>query len=217
MLNLFHGTTLKGAEDIIKNGYDYFKGTQPWSCSNPKHIYFYNPIKMLECEMGLDLESCDLDDWSDAENRCIQLSKESADIANALQEIPDDQVCVLEFIFNEEIELEALNWLGEDFSCENMDLASTLPVEFINDCIKNRKVGIIIHYFHFYIKLTPFYLISLTDNPYFSLSLEKMSKEEYNTLMLLKGVDYPHIIDTILTESQETIDKIYWNFTTKRR
>lgn len=32
-----------------------------------------------------------------------------------------------------------------------------------------------------------------------------------------KGVDYSYLIDTILTESQETIDKIYWNFTTKRR
>lgn len=217
MLNLFHGTTLKGAEDIIKNGYDYFKGMQAWGCSNPKHMYFYNPIKMIEVEMGLDLENCDLDDWADAENRCVELAKGAGDIQNALQKKPDNQVCVLEFIFNEEVELEALNWLAEDYSCEYMDLANTLPVDFVNECIKNQKVGIIIHYFNFYVKLSPFYLISLINNPYFTLSLERLPKEEYDALMLLKETDYADIFDTILAETQETVNKIYWNFTTKRR
>lgn len=212
MLKLFHGTTLDGAEDIIKNGYDYFKGEKAWNCSNPKHVYFYNPIKMLESEMGLDLEDCTEEDFSDAENRCINYAKEAGDIQNALKENPNDQVCVLEFIFNDEIELEALNWLGDDYSCENMDLASTLPVDFLNECILNKKIGVIVHYFHFYTKLSIFYLINLFDNPYFVTAMEKLPKEEYDALMLLKDTDsYPYIINSILEDTQETVNKIYLN------
>lgn len=214
MLNLFHGTTLKGAEDIIKNGYDYFKGNKAWNCSNPKHIYFYNPTKMLECELGITEDESSVDDWIEAERLCLSYAKENADIQNALSPNPDNQVCVLEFIFNDEIELEALNWLGDDYSCQNMELASTLPVEFLNECIKNKKVGIILHYFHFYSKLSLFYLVSLLDNPYMSTALEKLPKEEYDILRFLSSVDICEITE-MLMEDDEILDKKYFNNTHK--
>ena len=214
MLNLFHGTTLKGAEDIIKNGYDYFKGNKAWNCSSPKHIYFYNPIKMLECELGIAEEESSIDDWIEAERLCLSYAKGNADIQNALSPNPDNQVCVLEFIFNDEIELEALNWLGDDYSCQNMEVASTLPVEFLNECIKNKKVGIVLHYFHFHSKLSLFYLVSLLDNPYMSTALENLPQEEYDTLKFLSSVDTCEITE-MLMEDDEILDKKYFNNTHK--
>ena len=211
MYKLYHGTTVNGAKDIIENGYDYFKGQHPWSCSNPKHMYFYNPVKIVECDLGLDLEEATEDDYKDAENRAQQYAKEAADIVNALKENPDSQVCVMELIFDKEIELEMLNWLGEDYSCENMELASTLPVDFINDCIKNHKVKIIVYYYNFFTKLSLFYLLGIFNNSYAIQAMERLPKEEYNTLIMLAGIDCCYIIDTICESSIEFCDRKVFN------
>lgn len=211
MYKLYHGTTVNGAKDIIENGYDYFKGQQPWSCSNPKHMYFFNPVKIVECDLGLDLEEATEDDYKDAENRAQQYAKEAADIVNALKENPDSQVCVMELIFDKEIELEMLNWLGEDYSCENMELASTLPVDFINDCIKNHKVKIIVYYYNFFTKLSLFYLLGIFNNSYAIQAMERLPKEEYNTLIMLAGIDCCYIIDTICENSIEPCDRKVFN------
>ena len=212
MFSLYHGTTYKGAQDILKNGYDYFKGMQAWNCSNPNHIYFYNPLKMLEYEMDLDVEDADANDWDDARNRCVMLAKESGDIQNALQETPDDQVCVLEFVFDAEDEIEMLGELEEDYSCENMELASTLPVEFINDCIKNKKVGVVIHYFKFITTLTPFYLIGIFNNQYAIQAMEKLEPEMYEAVSILLNTNHFNIWESITDNTSETVDKTYYNF-----
>lgn len=212
MFSLYHGTTYEGAQDILKNGYNYFKGMQAWNCSNPNHIYFYNPLKMLEYEMGLDVENVDANDWDDARNRCLMLAKESGDIQNALNPNPNNQVCVLEFVFDAENEIEMLGELGEDYSCENMETASVLPVEFINDCIKNKKVGIVIHYFKFIVTLTPFYLIGIFNNQYATQAMEKLEPEMYDTISILLDTDYYNICESITDNTSETVDKTYYNF-----
>lgn len=211
MYKLYHGTTVNGAKDIIENGYDYFKGQHPWSCSNPKHMYFYDIDKILECELGLDLEEATEDDYKDAENIAKQYAKESADIVNALKTNPDSNVCVMELIFDKEIELEMLNWLGEDYSCENMELASTLPVDFINDCIKNHKVKIIVYYYNFFTKLSLFYLLEIFNNPYATQAMEKLPKEYYDTLSRLLSTDCSYIINTIFENSLEICDRKIFN------
>lgn len=190
MFSLYHGTTYEGAQDIIKNGYDYFKGAKAWDCSNPKHIYFYNPLKMLEIDLGIDSEDADDYDWEEARTRCIDYAKEGGDIQNALKKNPNSQVCVLEFIFDGENELEMLDVLGEDYSCENMGTASTLPVDFVNKFIKEKKVRIIIHYFKFMTTLTPFYLAGLFFNGHIKQALEKLEPETYDAVVLLQDTNY---------------------------
>ena len=214
VFKLFHGTTFEGGQDIPRNGYDYDKGNSPWSCSDDARVYFYFPQTVLNRELGVDDEDATEDEWKEAEQKCLELANESAQIAQALLPNPQNRTCVLEFIFPDTPEFmhNVYDYIAEDWSCENMNLANSIDVSIINKMIKERKCEIVVHYFPFFPKLSLFYLGSLVDNPYFQEAFEKMNKIDQVSLSLVGKIDYWQIFEDLTYVEEKEGEQMIYNF-----
>lgn len=190
MRYLFHGTTVNAMEEIIKGNYnpDY----TIWNCSDDCYMYVWEQTEL-----------CETEDWDDSEfpnDGCIERANESAQIANAILDKPFNATVVIQFeipnnLFNELIKEETLK---KDDSCENTYGKMQIRSTKINRLIKEKKIGITVYYFPFYVKLSLFYLTSLVDNPYITDTFECMNRNDYDALMLLKDFDDSRIWENII-------------------
>ena len=211
---LFHGTTFEGGQDIPRNGYDYGKGNSPWSCSDDARVYFYFPQTVLNRELGIDDEDATEDDWKEAEQKCLELANESAQIAQALLPNPQNRTCVLEFIFPDTPKFmhNVYDYIVDDESCENMVLSNSIDASIINKMIKERKCEVVVHYFPFYPKLSLFYLSSLVDNSYFQEAFERMSKIDQVSLSMVGKMDYSQIFEDLIFVEEKEGEQMIYNF-----
>ena len=212
--SMFHGTTFEGGQNIPIHGYN--PGTNIWNCSDEMKMYFYFPLTILNRDFDLDEDEAEESDWENAQFRCMDLAKESGQIAEAFSESSHYYSCVIEFRFpdTDENMKEVYDYIEEDYSCPNMELANAIGIGIINKAIKEKRCEIIVHYFPFYSKLSLFYLVPLTKNQFLEASIEKLPGEEYEALMLLSEVDIPYsIYENLIYECEEDISQqMIYNF-----
>ena len=212
--SMFHGTTFEGGQNIPIHGYN--PDTNIWNCSDEMKMYFYFPLTILNREFDLDEDEAEESDWENAQFRCMDLAKESGQIAEAFSESPHDYSCVIEFRFpdTDENMKEIYDYIEEDYSCPNMELANAIGIGIINKAIKEKRCEIVVHYFPFYSKLSLFYLVPLFTNEQLQHSLEMLPNEEYEALMLLSEINIPSsIYETIVLECEEDISQqMIYNF-----
>lgn len=212
--SLFHGTTFEGGKDIPVNGYN--PDTNIWDCSDEMKMYFYFPLTILNREFNLDEDEAEEAEWENAQFKCMDLAKESGQIAEAFSESPHNYSCVIEFRFpdTDENMREVYDYIEEDYSCPNMECANCIGIGIINKAIKEKRCEIIVHYFPFYSKLSLFYLVPLTKNQFLEASIEKLPGEEYEALMLLSEVDIPYsIYENLIYECEEDLgQQMIYNF-----
>lgn len=178
MFKIFHGTTFDGAQNIMKNGFDYLHGNA-WSCSVPKQVYFYELNYIIEHEADGD------------EDVAINIAKEwangNAQIQNALLKNPNKYTCVLELQFEDD---GVYGDFYPDDSCDNTYGAVCIDQEIINNFIREGKCKIIPHYYPFCVKLSLIYLMSLVNNEYFAEAFENMNECERQALVSLSKSEY---------------------------
>ena len=212
--SLFHGTTFEGGMNIPVNGYN--PDTNIWNCSDEMKMYFYFPLTILNRDFDLDEDEAEESDWENAQFKCMDLAKESGQIAEAFSESPHNYSCVIEFRFpdTDENMREVYDYIEEDYSCPNMECANCIGIGIINKAIKEKRCEIIVHYFPFYSKLSLFYLVPLTKNQFLEASIEKLPGEEYEALMLLSEVDIPYsIYENLIYECEEDLSQqMIYNF-----
>ena len=212
--SMFHGTTFEGGQNIPIHGYN--PDTNIWSCSDEMKMYFYFPLTILNRDFGLDEDEAEESDWENAQFRCMDLAKESGQIAEAFSESPHDYSCVIEFRFpdTDENMKEVYDYIEEDYSCPNMECANCIGIGIINKAIKEKRCEIVVHYFPFYSKLSLFYLVPLVKNQFLEASIEKLPGEEYEALMLLSEVDIPYsIYENLVYECEENLgQQMIYNF-----
>ena len=212
--SLFHGTSFEGGKNIPINGYN--PDTNIWGCSDEMKMYFYFPLTILNREFDLDEDEAEEAEWENAQFKCMDLAKESGQIAEAFSENPHDYSCVIEFRFpdTEENMREVYDYIEEDYSCPNMECANCIGIGIINKAIKEKRCEIIVYYFPFYSKLSLFYLVPLAKNEFLEASIEKLPGEEYEALMLLSEVNVPYsIYESLILECEEDISQqMIYNF-----
>lgn len=212
--SLFHGTTFEGGKDIPVNGYN--PDTNIWDCSDEMKMYFYFPLTILNREFDLDEDEAEESEWENAQFKCMDLAKESGQIAEAFSESPHNYSCVIEFRFpdTDENMREVYDYIEEDYSCPNMECANCIGIGIINKAIKEKRCEIIVHYFPFYSKLSLFYLVPLVKNQFLEASIEKLPGEEYEALTLLSEVDIPYsIYENLVYECEEDLSQqMIYNF-----
>lgn len=212
--SLFHGTTFEGGKDIPVNG--YHPNNTIWGCSDEMKMYFYFPLTILNREFDLDEDEAEEAEWENAQFKCMDLAKESGQIAEAFSENPHNYSCVIEFRFpdTDENMREVYDYIEEDYSCPNMECANCIGIGIINKAIKEKRCEIVVHYFPFYSKLSLFYLIPLVKNQFLEASIEKLPGEEYEALMLLSEVDIPYsIYENLVYECEEDLSQqMIYNF-----
>ena len=212
--SMFHGTTFEGGQNIPIHGYN--PDTNIWNCSDEMKMYFYFPLTILNRDFGLDEDEAEESDWENAQFRCMDLAKESGQIAEAFSESPHDYSCVIEFRFpdTDENMKEVYDYIEEDYSCPNMECANCIGIGIINKAIKEKRCEIVVHYFPFYSKLSLFYLVPLVKNQFLEASIEKLPGEEYEALMLLSEVDIPYsIYENLIYECEEDLSQqMIYNF-----
>lgn len=201
MKYLYHGTTIEGMRNIICGRYD--PDETVWSCSSPGYMYAYDLEKWVECEgyEGEDLEN--------QMNCCASRANEAAQIANAIDPDPYSQTCVIEFGISDELYEFAVNeeYIEPDNSVENMADYGAVQVEacWFNKMIKLGRIDMRVFYYKFNRNLTPFYLSSLFENPYFEETLEKLPSEMYEAVKLLhnNGIYIEELLDPELQEIED--------------
>lgn len=199
MFTLFHGTTLKGYQDIVNGKYDSSKGNNPWNCSDSNKIYFYDPVAILNTEYDSDSKH-----KQEANEMAQRLANEAGQIANAPSETPDNRTVVLEFIFaDDNIYFEDVE---EDLSCPNMCWAVQIDADKFNELIRNGKCSIKIHFYKFYPKMSLCYLVPLVDNDYFNL--EALTNDEKDLLLKLKNMECYTLYDSIIYDLSEEEDEM---------
>ena len=212
--SMFHGTTFEGGQNIPIHGYN--PDTNIWNCSDEMKMYFYFPLTILNRDFGLDEDEAEESDWENAQFRCMDLAKESGQIAEAFSESPHDYSCVIEFRFpdTDKNMKEVYDYIEEDYSCPNMECANCIGIGIINKAIKEKRCEIVVHYFPFYSKLSLFYLVPLVKNQFLEASIEKLPGEEYEALMLLSEVDIPYsIYENLVYECEEDLgQQMIYNF-----
>lgn len=212
--SLFHGTSFEGGKDIPIHG--YHPNSTIWDCSDDGKMYFYFPLTILNREFDLDEDEAEEAEWENAQFKCMDLAKESGQIAEAFSENPHNYSCVIEFRFpdTDENMREVYDYIEEDYSCPNMELANTIEIGIINKAIKEKRCEIVVHYFPFYSKLSLFYLVPLFTNEQLQHSLEMLPNEEYDVLKLLSEANIPYsLYETIVLECEEDISQqMIYNF-----
>ena len=101
----YHGTIADGAECILSGGR---KSKSSWHVSDDNMLYLWCPDVFIDENEASDME--------DAKIMAIQQAFESAQISAAISESPQKELVVLEFDI-------PIDYIYEDLSCENMDLA----------------------------------------------------------------------------------------------
>lgn len=212
--SLFHGTTFEGGKNIPVNG--YHSNSTIWDCSDDEKMYFYFPLTILNREFDLDEDEAEESEWENAQFKCMDLAKESGQIAEAFSESPHNYSCVIEFRFpdTDENMREVYDYIEEDYSCPNMECANCIGIGIINKAIKEKRCEIVVHYFPFYSKLSLFYLVPLVKNQFLEASIEELPGEEYEALMLLSEVDIPYsIYENLIYECEEDLSQqMIYNF-----
>ena len=203
MKYLYHGTTIKGMRNIICGRYD--PNETVWNCSGFGYMYAYDLEKWIEAE-GYENE-----DLEDQQNGCASRANESAQIANAIDPDPYSQTCVIEFGISDELYEFAVNeeYIEPDNSAENMADYGSVQVEasWLNKMIKLGRIDMRIFYYEFNRNLTPFYLSSLFENPYFEETLEKLPYEMYEAVKLLHNNDI--FIEELMYPELQKIEDLY--------
>lgn len=203
MKYLYHGTTIEGMRNIICGRYD--PDETIWNCSASGYMYAYDLEKWIEAE-GYENE-----DFEDQQNGCASRANEAAQIANAIDPDPYSQTCVIEFGISDELYEFAVNeeYIGPDTSAENMADCGAVQVEasWLNKMIKLGKLDMRIFYYEFNRNLTPFYLSSLFENPYFEETLEKLPYEMYEAVKLLHNNDI--FIEELMYPELQKIEDLY--------
>jgi hypothetical protein len=111
MKTLYHGTTSAGLDALFNNKH---KPSCPWNCAPESDMYFWDLQKHIDLE-------CD-GDHSQAVSICIEMAFQSAQI----QALFDES----ELLYVIELEVdESIVEINDDWSCENMTLASCLHVD----------------------------------------------------------------------------------------
>ena len=204
MKYLYHGTTIEGMRNIITGRYD--PDETVWSCSSPGYMYAYDLEKWVECE------AYENEDLEDQMKECASRANEAAQIANAIDPDPYSQTCVIEFGISDELYEFAVNeeYIEPDSSAENMADCGAVQVDacWLNKMIKLGKLDMRIFYYEFNRNLTPFYLSSLFENPYFEETLEKLPYEMYEAVKLLhdNGIFIEELLDSELQEIEDLYD-----------
>lgn len=203
MKYLYHGTTIEGMRNIICGRYD--PDETVWNCSGFGYMYAYDLEKWIEAE-GYENE-----DFEDQQNGCASRANEAAQIANAIGPDPYSQTCVIEFGISDELYEFAVNeeYIEPDNSAENMADCGAVQVEasWLNKMIKLGKLDMRIFYYEFNRNLTPFYLSSLFENPYFEETLEKLPCEMYEAVKLLHNNNI--FIEELLDPELQRIEDLY--------
>ena len=203
MKYLYHGTTIKGMRNIICGRYD--PDETVWNCSGFGYMYAYDLEKWIEAE-GYENE-----DLEDQQNGCASRANEAAQIANAINPNPYSQTCVIEFGISDELYEFAVNeeYIEPDNSAENMADCGAVQVEacWLNKMIKLGRLDMRIFYYEFNRNLTPFYLSSLFENPYFEETLEKLPYEMYEAVKLLHNNDI--FIEELMYPELQKIEDLY--------
>lgn len=203
MKYLYHGTTIEGMRNIICGRYD--PDETVWNCSGFGYMYAYDLEKWIEAE-GYENE-----DFEDQQNGCASRANEAAQIANAIDPDPYSQTCVIEFGVSDELYEFAVNeeFISPDTSSENMANCGAVQVEacWLNKMIKLGRLDMRIFYYEFNRNLTPFYISSLFENPYFEETLEKLPYEMYEAVKLLHNNNI--FIEELLDPELQRIEDLY--------
>lgn len=176
-VKVFHGTSAENAKDILENGFT--NDIRNWNPSEPNTVYVWNSDKIMEHE-----------DW---EQQPIQNAFESAQISAALQKSNSPYVVVFEFEIDEDE-------LVDDTSCTNMDDASCINIEILNQLIKNKEVVLKEYIFQYAPMLTIFHVAGLLNNPNIDLydffscqemeAIERIAKTDYWFDELIEMYEY---------------------------
>ena len=182
MKYLYHGTTIEAMHEILKGNYNPEETV--WNCSNPGFMYAY------ELERWSKAEGYDEDYTTDqAKEVCRERANEAVQIANAILINPNSRTCVIEFGIPDEIYEKAVKeqYIDTDYSTESMKDYGAVEVDscWLNQHIKNKDFNITVFHYEFFVKLTPFYLVSLFNNQYFQETLEKLSPQFYEALRIM--------------------------------
>lgn len=211
MKYLYHGTTIEAMHEILKGNYNPKETV--WNCSNPGFMYAY------ELERWSKAEGYDEDYTTDqAKEVCRERTNEAGQIANAILNNPNSKTCVIEFGIPDEIYEKAVNEqnIDADYSTENMKNYGAVEIDscWLNQHIKNKDFNVIVFYYEFFVKLTPFYIVNLFDNGYFQETLEKLPTDFYEAVKMmansgcfLEDIFYPNLItmvkENIIKENKE--------------
>ena len=211
MKYLYHGTTIEAMHEILKGNYNPKETV--WNCSNPGFMYAY------ELERWSKAEGYDEDYTTDqAKEVCRERTNEAGQIANAILNNPNSKTCVIEFGIPDEIYEKAVNEqnIDADYSTENMKNYGAVEIDscWLNQHIKNKDFNVIVFYYEFFVKLTPFYIVNLFDNEYFQETLEKLPTDFYEAVKMmansgcfLEDIFYPNLItmvkENIIKENKE--------------
>lgn len=146
VITFYHGTTIENAKKLVQSNWDWTsKHMQNWNVSMPGKVYAWcGPVvSYINCEEPIFSE-LQQDNW-----RAIEYALESAQVAGAIQNTRHEDLVVLGYF--EEIEIDKtpdeyseitnliednLQWFSDD-SCENMQGAFETSISNLQNKVPN--------------------------------------------------------------------------------
>lgn len=180
-MKFYHGTTRENALNILNGGE---KNKPVWNCSYDDYLYVWSAEAIKESE-GLEEDEVNY--------YCLNRAFESAQIAAAASEVPQNELIVLVFEFPEAD-------VYEDFSCDNMECARRVNSDLDGNDFTSSLVEVWSHPHNS--RLDAFVISSLLENDFFIKELEqslldaaKLIKENEVYLDELFTFDYAKRVD----------------------
>ena len=161
IIRLFHGTSGKKAEAIKAYGFGlgengYWNKDMVWDCSDESKTYFYDYDKVWANSCG------DEDPINEEKLTCaLEYANGNVQITAAFEENLLPYTVVFEVVIDTEKIPNAIDYIFDDTSCDNMHEAVTIQDSILNEWIKEKLVKVIIHEFYFCTKIALLYIAPL--------------------------------------------------------